>query len=355
VRLKIGTRGSQLALFQANAVSALLGANADTECEIVVIKTSGDRLADATIAQIGGKRLFVKEIEDALLAGEVDLAVHSSKDLPVVLPPGLAIGAALPREDARDAIVLPADGARVPASAYAESEEARPRQSAPNARDGGPRRADSGMSVTFDELVARLGRSPRIGTSSVRRTAQLTRLFPGAQFLPIRGNLDTRLRKLDEGEYDALVLASAGLIRLGHRARISAGLPISTCVPAPGQGIIAVEARAADGRMMSRVAAIDDERSRAALDAERTVVTRLGGGCQMPIGAYADVSGETITLAAIVLSLDGAQVLRAESRGPMSEANAVGNAVAEDLLAQGAAVILANIERAHAAVEGLQP
>jgi hydroxymethylbilane synthase len=339
VRLKIGTRGSQLALFQANAVSALLGANADTECEIVVIKTSGDRLADATIAQIGGKRLFVKEIEDALLAGEVDLAVHSSKDLPVVLPPGLAIGAALPREDARDAVVLPADGARVPASAHAESEEA----------------SDSGMSVTFDELVARLGRSPRIGTSSVRRTAQLTRLFPGAQFLPIRGNLDTRLRKLDEGEYDVLVLASAGLIRLGHRARISAGLPIPACVPAPGQGIIAIEARAADSRMMSRVAAIDDQRSRAALDAERTVVTRLGGGCQMPIGAYADVSGETITLVAIVLSLDGAQVLRAESRGPMSEANAVGNAVAEDLLAQGAAAILANIERAHAAVEGLQP
>ncbi len=357
MRLRIGTRGSQLALFQANAVSALLSANADTECEIVVIKTSGDRLADATIAQIGGKRLFVKEIEDALLAGEVDLAVHSSKDLPVVLPPGLAIGAALPREDARDAIVLPADGARVPASAYAESEEAsaRPRQSAPKAREGGRRRADPDMSVTFDELVARLGRGPRIGTSSVRRTAQLTRLFPGAQFLPIRGNLDTRLRKLDEGEYDALVLASAGLIRLGHRARISAGLPIPTCVPAPGQGIIAIEARAADGRMMSRVAAIDDQRSRAALDAERTVVTRLGGGCQMPIGAYADVSGETITLAAIVLSLDGAQVLRAESRGPMSEANAVGNAVAEDLLAQGAGAILANIERAHAAVEGLQP
>jgi hydroxymethylbilane synthase len=148
VRLKIGTRGSQLALFQANAVSALLGANADTECEIVVIKTSGDRLADATIAQIGGKRLFVKEIEDALLAGEVDLAVHSSKDLPVVLPSGLAIGAALPREDARDAIVLPADGARVPASPYAESDEvsARPRQSATNARDRGPRRAARSMS-----------------------------------------------------------------------------------------------------------------------------------------------------------------------------------------------------------------
>jgi len=331
-RLKLGTRGSQLALFQANTVSALLGANPGIECEIVVIKISGDRLAEATIAEIGGKRLFVKEIEDALLAGEIDLAVHSSKDMPVVLPRGLAIGAALPREDARDAVVLPADSARV------------------------PRRADaSDTSVTFDELAARLGSTPRIGTSSVRRTAQLTRLFPGARFLPIRGNLDTRLRKLDEGGYDALVLASAGLVRLGHRARISAALPIPTCVPAPGQGIIAIEARATDGRMMSQVAAIDDHTSRAALDAERAVVTRLGGGCQMPIGAYADVSGDALTLVGIVLSLDGAQVLRAESRGQMSEAIAVGNAVAEDLLAQGAAGILADIERAHAAVEGLQP
>ena len=332
VRLKLGTRGSQLALFQANTVSALLGATPGIECEIVVIKTSGDRLAEATIAQIGGKRLFVKEIEDALLAGEIDLAVHSSKDMPVVLPRGLAIGAALPREDARDAVVLPADSARV------------------------RRRADaSDTGVTFDALTARLGSSPRIGTSSVRRIAQLTRLFPGAQFLPIRGNLDTRLRKLDEGGYDALVLASAGLVRLGHRARISAALPIPTCVPAPGQGIIAIEARAADGHMMSRVAVIDDHTSRAALDAERTVVTRLGGGCQMPIGACAEVSGGALTLVAIVLSLDGAQVLRAESRGPMSDATAVGNAVADDLLAQGAGGILADIERAHAAVEGLQP
>jgi len=342
VRLKLGTRGSQLALFQANTVSALLRLTPGIECEIVVIKTSGDRLAEATIAQIGGKRLFVKEIEDALLAGEIDLAVHSSKDMPVELPRGLAIGAALPREDARDAVVLPADSARVPASASSESAEA-------SARDA------SDTSATFDELAARLGSSPRIGTSSVRRIAQLARLFPGAQFLPIRGNLDTRLRKLDEGGYDALVLASAGLVRLGHRARISAALPIPTCVPAPGQGIIAIEARAVDGRMMSRLAAIDDQTSRAALDAERTVVTRLGGGCQMPIGAYAEVSGGALTLAAIVLSLDGAQVLRAESRGPMSEANAVGSAVAEDLLAQGAAGILAEIERAHAAVEGLQP
>src|SRR5690242_2709550 len=168
--LRLGTRGSELALFQANAVADLLRQHAHIAADIVVIKTSGDHLAEASLTQIGGKRLFVKEIEDALLAGEVDLAVHSSKDLPVVLPEGLAIAGVLPREDARDAVVLP----------------------------GG----DAGLS--FEELVVRLGASPRIGTSSVRRTAQLSRLFPGASFLPIRGNLGTRLRKLDDGQYDAL-------------------------------------------------------------------------------------------------------------------------------------------------------
>src|SRR5687768_8461510 len=153
--LRVGTRGSELALFQANAVAGLLRDRAGVTCEIVVIKTSGDRLAEATLAQIGGKRLFVKEIEDALLAGEVDLAVHSSKDMPAILPEGLVVGAVLPREDARDAVILPRGG-----------------------------------EVSMDELIRELGRAPRIGTSSVRRTAQLTRLFPGAQFLPVRGNLD---------------------------------------------------------------------------------------------------------------------------------------------------------------------
>ena len=205
--LKLGTRGSQLALFQANTVAALLQSRAGVACDIVVIKTSGDRLAEAPLSEVGGKRLFVKEIEDALLDGRIDLAVHSSKDMPAVLPEGLALGAVLPREDARDAIVLPCAG--------------------PSGRRARPR-------LTSTEVVReRLGPSPRIGTSSVRRTAQLMRLFPGARFDPIRGNLDTRLRKVDAGEYDALVLAAAGLIRLGHEDRISATLPPDACVPAP--------------------------------------------------------------------------------------------------------------------------
>jgi hydroxymethylbilane synthase len=320
--LRIGTRGSELALFQAHAVAAEL-ANAGVQCETVVIRTSGDTLAEASLAQIGGKRLFVKEIEDALLEGEIDLAVHSSKDLPVILPDGLMIAVVLPREDARDAVVLPAGRGTV--------------------------------SMSFEDVTSRLGASPRIGTSSVRRTAQLARLFPHATFTPIRGNLGTRLRKLDQGDYDALVLASAGLIRLQHRARISAALPIASCVPAPGQGIIAIEIRTDDGRVASAVAPIDDLPARAALEAERAVVAKLGGGCQMPIGAHADVSDDALTLTAVVLSLDGARAIRAESRGSMMDARNVGTAVAETLLSQGAAQILAEVQRAHAAVEGIQP
>jgi hydroxymethylbilane synthase len=198
--LRVGTRGSQLALFQARAVAALLEARAGVACEIVVIRTTGDRLAEAPLAQIGGKRLFVKEIEDALVAGEIDLAVHSSKDMSAVLPDGLEVAGVLPREDPRDGVVLP-DEAPVP----------------------------------LDDLVRRLGPTPRIGTSSVRRIAQLTQILPGAQFLPVRGNLDTRLRKLEAGGFDALVLAAAGLRRLQYGARISTALPPDVCVPAPGR------------------------------------------------------------------------------------------------------------------------
>jgi len=320
--LRLGTRGSQLALWQANTVAARIEAAGGPPCRLMVIKTSGDRLQDAPLSEIGGKRLFVKEIEDALLRGEIDLAVHSSKDLPVILPEGLQIAGVLPREDARDAVILP---------------------------------ADPGQDLSVEELVSRLGNAPRIGTSSVRRTAQLARLFPAASFVPIRGNLGTRLRKLDAGEYDALVLASAGLIRLQQRARISASLPIPACVPAPGQGIIAVEIRAEDDRAAAAVAAIDDARARAALAAERAVVVKLGGGCQMPIGAHAAVDGSSLTLIAIVLSLDGTRAIRAESRGAASDAVGAGTAVAEDLLSRGAAVILDEVQRAHAAVEGIQP
>jgi hydroxymethylbilane synthase len=320
--LKLGTRGSELALYQANAVAALLRQHAGVSCEIVVIKTSGDRLSEASLSEIGGKRLFVKEIEDALLAGDVDLAVHSSKDMPAVLPDGLEVGAVLPREDPRDAVVLPADQA---------------------------------AAMSFEEIVRKLGRAPRIGTSSIRRIAQLTRVFPGAQFLPIRGKLGTRLRKLDTGEFDAIVLAAAGLRRLDQAARISATVPVDACVPAPGQGIIAVEIRSDDERTKSLVAQIDDENAAHALRAERAVVTRLGGGCQMPIGAFADVSDGALTLSGVVVAADGSRAARAAASGAVGLAHAIGVDVAERLLTEGADAILADVQRAHAAVEGIQP
>ncbi|MGH9257170.1 MAG: hydroxymethylbilane synthase [Vicinamibacterales bacterium] len=328
--LKLGTRGSQLALFQANAVAALLRARADVSCDVVVIRTSGDRLADAALAQIGGKRLFVKEIEDALLAGAIDLAVHSSKDMPAVLPDGLALGAVLPREDPRDAIVLPAPG----------DEEGR--RTPPAARP-------------LDAIVRHLDKAPQIGTSSIRRTAQLRRLLPGARFGTIRGNLDTRLRKLDSGGFDAIVLAAAGLRRLGYDARISAALPIDVCVPAPGQGIIAVEVRRDDAEVRRVVESVNDSVAAAALAAEWMVVRRLGGGCQMPIGAYASVSNAELSLTATVISIDGERAVRAEASGAPSQAEAIGAQAATRLLAQGAAEILAEANSARGAVEGLQP
>jgi hydroxymethylbilane synthase len=320
--LRIGTRGSELARWQANTVATLVRERAGVECEIAIIKTTGDRLSEAPLSEIGGKRLFVKEIEDALLSGEVDLAVHSSKDMPAVLPDGLTIGAVLPREDARDALVL-------------------------------PRRVETPLSL--EDVVRELGQQPRIGTSSIRRVAQLTRLFPGATFLPIRGNLDTRLRKLDAGDYDAIVLAAAGLRRLQQGARISSLVPIEACVPAPGQGIIAVEIRDGDAATADVVRQIHEWHSGVALDAERAVVRRLGGGCQMPIGAYAAVDGMSLSVTGVVISGDGARAAHAHIDGRVDEPEAAGEAAAEQLLADGAQEILEEIQRHHATIEGLQP
>ncbi|PYR10372.1 MAG: hydroxymethylbilane synthase [Acidobacteria bacterium] len=326
--LRIGTRGSQLALWQANTVKRRIEEAGGPACRIVVIKTSGDRLQEAPLSEVGGKRLFVKEIEDALLRNEVDLAVHSSKDMPAVLPEALTIAAVLPREDPLDAVVLPLGSIRLRPPSIA----------------------------SIDDLVAALGRSPSIGTGSVRRIAQLTRLFPGARFTPIRGNLDTRLRKLDEGAHDALVLAAAGLRRLGFASRISLTLPAAACVPAPGQGIVAIEVRDGDDDTRRAVVHIDDRAAGAALKAERAVVEALGGGCQTPIGALATPEdGDTLQLVAVVVALDGSRAVRAHARGPRERAAALGASVGAQLLADGAGDILADAHRAQAAVEGIQP
>ncbi|HZW75364.1 MAG TPA: hydroxymethylbilane synthase [Caldimonas sp.] len=327
--LRLGTRGSQLALWQANTVKQRIAESGGPHCEIVVIKTSGDRQQDAPLSEIGGKRLFVKEIEDALLRDDIDLAVHSSKDMPALLPAGLVIAGVLPREDPLDEIVLPVRA------------------------EGRGQRAEP---ASVGDLVKMLGETPSIGTSSVRRIAQLTRLFPGARFTPIRGNLDTRLRKLDEGQHDAIVLAAAGLRRLGFASRISMTFPADACVPAPGQGIVAIEIRDGDEDTRRAVARIEDAAAAAALAAERAVVERLGGGCQTPIGALATMTGDgQLELMGAVVALDGSRAVRARARGPREDAVTLGVSVGDQLLAEGAADILADAQRAQTPVDGIQP
>ncbi len=347
--LRLGTRGSQLALWQAHAVADRLVESGGPPCRIVVIKTSGDRLQDAPLSEVGGKRLFVKEIEDALLRRDIDLAVHSSKDMPAILPEGLAIAGVLPREDPLDAVVLPASHVRLKPDAAEEWSSAPGVSTDPVVSGLDTNPVVSGLSrttgavMTLEELLADLGQSPRIGTGSVRRVSQLTRLMPGANFAGIRGNLDTRLRKVDSGEYDAIVLAAAGLRRLGFASRISLALPPTACVPAPGQGIVAIEMRDDDDAVRRAVARIDDPAAAAALTAERALVAALGGGCQTPIGALATpVDRDGIELVAVVVSLDGSRAVRGLAHGSRREAARIGAQVAAQLLADGADEILAD-------------
>jgi hydroxymethylbilane synthase len=317
MRLRLGTRGSQLALWQARAVAALLEPHGH-QVEIVVIRTSGDRLHEASLVEVGGKGVFVKEIEDALAAHEIDLAVHSAKDMSAVLPGWAAIGAVLPREDPRDALALP---------------------HAPPACD-------------IAQAVARMGDSPTIGTSSVRRIAQLSILMPRAHFEPVRGNVDTRLGKLDAGGFDALVLAAAGMLRLGLGGRLTSPIPVADCVPAPGQGIVAVEVRAADDAIRSAAAAITDRESAAALEAERAIVAALGGGCQLPLGAIAVHVDGDLELQAVVASIDGRRSVRRTARGPAARPQELGRRLADELVQNGAAEILDEARSAQRPVEG---
>ena len=294
--LRIGTRGSPLALWQARTVAALLEQQGRPS-EIHIIKTSGDRLQSAPLSEAGGKGLFVKEIEDALVAGSIDLAVHSAKDMSVTFPEGLGVFAVLPREDSRDALVLP-----------------------------------QGRTALAD--------TPAIGTGSVRRSAQLCRRYPDARFLPIRGNVDTRLKKLDAGEYDALVLAVAGLKRLGHEGRISVRIPHQECIPAPGQGIIAIQARQDDGDVKAVLEPINDASTAACFEAERAVVSGLGGGCQLPLGVIALHAADRLEMHAIVASPDGARHIRQSAQGEASRPAELGAKLAAALAAAGAIAIL---------------
>jgi hydroxymethylbilane synthase len=295
--IRIGTRGSALALLQARAVaSALAGA----ETAIVPMRTEGDRLAEGRLAAVGGKGLFVREIEEAVLRGEIEVAVHSLKDLPAESPPGLMLAAFPAREDPRDVLVT-----RLPAT------------------------------------VETLAPGARVGTSSPRRRALLLAVRPDLAVEPIRGNVDTRLRKLASGEWDAIVLAAAGLRRLGVTPESWVALDPETFVPAVGQGILAVQARVDDHATQACLARLDDPATRACALAERAYLARLGASCNTPMAAHARVDGATVRVAAVVASDDGRRLLRESAAAPAADAARLGREVAETLLRRGAADITA--------------
>jgi hydroxymethylbilane synthase len=296
MKLRIGSRGSQLALWQARHIGALLEARGHA-VEIVIIRTTGDKILDVSLAKVGTKGMFTKEIEEALADGRVDLAVHSLKDLPTELGPGFRLAAITRREHPNDVF----------------------------------------LSVRC-ENVAALPPGARVGTSSLRRQAQLKALRPDLDIQPLRGNVDTRLRKLEEGGYDAIVLAAAGLNRLGRTELVQEVIPVNVMCPAAGQGALGIETRRGDAAVAAALAFLDDGDARRTTMAERALLNALGGGCQVPIGAYAESAGGSLTLHAVVARPDGSKVLRASSGG--SDPERLGQAVAQALLTSGAKAIL---------------
>ncbi|MAD01246.1 hydroxymethylbilane synthase [Pseudomonas abyssi] len=298
--LRIATRKSALALWQAEYVKARLEQlDPSVAVSLVPMVSRGDQLLDSPLAKIGGKGLFVKELETAMLNDEADLAVHSMKDVPMQFPEGLGLYAICEREDPRDAFV---------SNHYAD----------------------------LDALPA----GSVVGTSSLRRQAQIMARRPDLQIRFLRGNVNTRLAKLDAGEYDAIVLATAGLLRLGFDARIRYPMPPEVSLPAGGQGAVGIECRSSDTELQALLVQLNDEDSALRVRAERALNTRLNGGCQVPIACYAERENGELWLRGLVGDPDGQRMLRAEARGPEAEPEALGIAVAEDLLAQGAQAIL---------------
>jgi hydroxymethylbilane synthase len=298
--LRIATRQSKLALWQAEHVATQLrAAHPKLQVELVRMTTQGDRILDRPLADIGGKGLFIKELEVALAEGRADIAVHSMKDVPSELPEGMMLAAMLPRADPRDAFV-------------------------------------SNRFETFESLP----QGARVGTSSLRRQSQLRHVRGDLQIAPLRGNVDTRLRKLDEGEFDAIILASAGLIRLGLSERIKQLMPVEQSLPAVGQGIIGIECRSEDFAAQEYVKILDDNRAQVCITAERAFAQRLEGSCQSPIAGYAEIQGVNVALSGLIASPDGKRVYRDSIVGPKRDAAAMGQALAERMLFAGADVLL---------------
>ncbi|MBA3979354.1 MAG: hydroxymethylbilane synthase [Alcanivorax sp.] len=301
--LRIATRSSPLAVWQAEYVRERLEAlHTGLKVELVRIKTQGDKILDTPLAKIGGKGLFVKELEEAMQDGRADIAVHSMKDVPMVLPPGFQLPVICERHDPRDAFVC---------AAHADLDA--------------------------------LPQGARVGTSSLRRQAQILARRPDLTVISLRGNVQTRLGKLDGGDFDAILLAAAGLRRLEMEDRIRQSLPPEVLLPAVGQGAVGIECREGDDRVAGLLAPLNDADTWDRVVAERAMNRRLEGGCQVPIAGYAVLEGDTLWLRGLVASEDGSEVLRAEARAPRDQANALGIAVADDLLQQGADRILGAI------------
>jgi len=301
--VRIATRKSPLALWQAEHVaSALQAAHPGLRVELIGMTTQGDKILDTPLAKIGGKGLFVKELEQGMLEGRADIAVHSMKDVPVELPPGLHIAAILQREDPRDAFV----------------------------------------SNTIEGLEA-LPPAARVGTSSLRRQCQLRAIRPDLEIIPLRGNVNTRLAKLDAGDYDAIILASAGLKRLGFGDRIRAFIDVDASLPAIGQGAVGIECRRDDTRLHELLQPLHHAATACCVEAERAMNHRLEGGCQVPIGGHAVLAGNELWLRGLVGSVDGGEIIRDQVRGPADAAESLGLQLADSLLAHGAARILRDV------------
>lgn len=298
--VRIATRGSNLAVTQTRWVmERLREANPSIAFEMVTFKTVGDKILNKALSQIGGKGLFTKELEEALLDGRADIAVHSLKDMPTELPEGLQLGCVPQREDPRD-VVISADG------------------------------------LTLEQLPP----GTRVGTSSLRRLAQCRAIRPDLEYIPIRGNVETRIRKMDEGQVGALVMAAAGLRRAGLAHRITQYLEPSVILPAPGQGALAIEVRAGDAEVRAMVERIHDEAAALEVRAERAFLARLEGGCQVPVGALAVRRGDVLQLEGLIAAPDGSQVLRHRDEGPAGDPEGLGEKVADWLLAHGGQAIL---------------
>jgi len=302
--IKIGTRGSQLALWQANWVkSALISNTPSLTVELVIIKTTGDKILDAPLAQVGGKGLFVKEIEESLLSGRTDLAVHSMKDMPAVIPSGLCIGSVPERETTNDVLI---------------------------SKNNLP--------------LAKLNKGARIGTSSLRRAAQLRYVRPDVEIVPLRGNLDTRIRKLETEALDAIVLAAAGVKRLNFDAKITEYLDESVMLPAAGQGALCIEIRKDDRETARLVEALDHPDTHSAVLGERAFLSRLEGSCQVPIAARGKTENGRLALRGLVADIMGAAVVKDAISGPAASAETLGIELADRLLSMGAKKILANLK-----------